>query len=74
MAHGDWTGLAPASQLTYYSEWLKIEVALRYALGHRWSNGGMAGGSPTHPVAAGRAEAAAAGGVVQLITGLGLTC
>lgn len=30
-------GLAPASQLACYGEWLKVSVALRHALSHQWS-------------------------------------
>ena len=29
--------LAPAAQLASYSEWLTVEVALRYALTYPWS-------------------------------------
>ena len=29
--------LAPASQMASYSEWLKIEVTLRYALTYPWA-------------------------------------
>ena len=29
--------LAPAAQLACYSEWLKVEVARRYALSYPWS-------------------------------------
>jgi hypothetical protein len=66
--------LAPKSLTAVYLPWLKVSVALRYALTFPCTRG-VAGGSPESPLAPGRAERHPQGRTVHLTEiGYAYTC